>query len=111
MKTIFTVFLLIHLVLSFRLWSTTDEIIKYQNEIRKTYTSQLEQQKTKFQRKLDPIIFVPGFGGNQLEMKLVDADPPRWYCLSNSDWYQIWISVFHMLPFLKVFYFNFTNNP
>lgn len=47
----------------------------------------------------NPIIFVPGDGGSQMEAKLTDAvSPPGYNCDTNKDWHRIWLDVLKMLP-------------
>jgi hypothetical protein len=44
-----------------------------------------------------PIVFIPGKGGSQLEVK-VDADH-QGDCASTDDWTRVWINIYDFLPF------------
>jgi len=46
---------------------------------------------------LNPVVFVPGFGGSALEAKLSKQDSPAWYCFENWDWFRIWLALSELL--------------
>jgi len=47
---------------------------------------------------LAPIILVPGIGGGQLTMKLDNYVKHHWWCFSNLDWFDFWVSLEYLQP-------------
>lgn len=47
---------------------------------------------------LSPIILVPGIGGGQLRMKLDHYIKQHFWCFSNTDWFDFWISLTYLQP-------------
>jgi len=49
---------------------------------------------------LHPIILVPGDGGSQIEARLNRTLVNHWWCSKESDWYDLWLNIEQMQPFL-----------
>jgi lysophospholipase-3 len=47
---------------------------------------------------LSPIVIVPGIGGGQMRMKLDGYKKQHWYCLSDKDWFDFWVSLTYLQP-------------
>lgn len=55
----------------------------------------------------DPVILIPGLGGSILEAKWDIKDSPRFYCQTKeTDWAQIWPSIFSAIPFENICWAN-----
>lgn len=46
----------------------------------------------------NPIVFVPGDGGSQLQARLNKTYRPRYLCDEVSDWYDIWLNIHLLVP-------------
>eukprot|EP01126_Amoeba_proteus_P001808 TRINITY_DN10553_c0_g2_i1.p1 TRINITY_DN10553_c0_g2~~TRINITY_DN10553_c0_g2_i1.p1 ORF type:complete len:431 (-),score=68.16 TRINITY_DN10553_c0_g2_i1:164-1456(-) len=46
---------------------------------------------------LTPVVIIPSLVGNALNAKLVNSNPPHWYCSSNWDWFRIYLDVKELL--------------
>lgn len=49
--------------------------------------------------RYNPIIFIPGDGGSQLEAKLNKTSRVHYICDLTSDWYDLWLNVHLLTPF------------
>ncbi|XP_065358344.1 phospholipase A2 group XV-like [Calliphora vicina] len=71
--------------------------------------------KPKEEKRLSPVIFVPGDGGSQVDAKLNKASSPIW-CASKSDWFNLWLNlelivipaVYCWVDNVKLYYDNVT---
>ncbi|XP_030240485.1 group XV phospholipase A2 [Drosophila navojoa] len=45
------------------------------------------------EKRLSPVIFVPGDGGSQLEARLNKPDSPYFICEKTHDWYNLWLDL------------------
>lgn len=54
-----------------------------------------EQQQ---EQQLDPVLFIPGDGGSQLEAKLNKTERLHYICAYISDWFDIWLNVHLLTP-------------
>uniref|UniRef100_A0A1B0AJP7 Group XV phospholipase A2 n=2 Tax=Glossina TaxID=44049 RepID=A0A1B0AJP7_GLOPL len=77
----------------------------------------IENVKTKpLSPKLSPVIFVPGYGGNQIDAKLHKTSTPSVYCSKDSDWFNLWLNLEQIVPLvvncwvdnIKLYYDNIT---
>jgi hypothetical protein len=48
-----------------------------------------------------PIIFAGGLGGSALEFKKTDVQEPSFQCKKTTDWYQGWIDLTNLVPFVS----------
>lgn len=46
----------------------------------------------------NPIVFIPGDGGNQLEAKLNKTKVPHYLCYKVSDWFDLWLNIHLLAP-------------
>lgn len=46
----------------------------------------------------NPVIFIPGDGGSQLEARLNKTYRVRYICAQQSDWYDIWLNLHLLAP-------------
>lgn len=50
------------------------------------------------QRRLSPVIFIPGNGGSQLEAKVDASMSARSYgCEERTGWFRLWLNVWDMI--------------
>jgi len=45
-----------------------------------------------------PVMLVPGIGGSQMRMKLENYTKVKWWCFSNLEWFDFWISLTALQP-------------
>jgi hypothetical protein len=50
---------------------------------------------------LRPLVIVPSFIGNQLEVKLESYSPQHFWCFRNEDWFTIWVDDREILPIVE----------
>jgi len=50
---------------------------------------------------LRPVVIVPSFIGNQLQLKLENYSPQHFWCFRNEDWFTIWVDDFELLPLFE----------
>ena len=48
--------------------------------------------------ELSPVVFVPGHGGNQLEIKVNLEKPVLEHCQAKTDWTRSWLNLWQFLP-------------
>lgn len=48
---------------------------------------------------IQPVVFIPGDGGSQLEAKLNKTTRVHYICDLTSDWYDLWLNVHLLAPF------------
>ena len=50
------------------------------------------------QRRLSPVIFIPGNGGSQLEARVDSSISARSYgCQERTGWFRLWLNVWDMI--------------
>ncbi|XP_037882913.1 phospholipase A2 group XV-like [Glossina fuscipes] len=67
-------------------------------------------------KPLSPVIFVPGYGGNQIDAKLHKTSTPSVYCSKDADWFNLWLNLEQIVPLVvncwvdnfKLYYDNVT---
>lgn len=93
--------------------SSSSDIDKYNNclDLKIKHESEfmrykLSQNKPKWHEikyrssKFNPVIFIPGDGGSQLEARLNKTYRVHYICAEQSDWYDIWLNLHLMGPLL-----------
>lgn len=64
-------------------------------------------EKSDYNPRHNPIIFIPGDGGSQLEARLNKSERVHYICSLQSDWYDIWLNLHLLTPgFIDCFYDN-----
>ncbi|OAF64985.1 hypothetical protein A3Q56_07273 [Intoshia linei] len=46
-----------------------------------------------------PVVIIPRYEGSRLETKLVNQYTSKWYCVTDNDWFTIWLDLELQLPF------------
>lgn len=46
----------------------------------------------------NPVLFIPGDGGSQLEARLNKTRKVHYFCTSQSDWFDVWLNVHLLVP-------------
>lgn len=47
-----------------------------------------------------PVLVIPGYGGSRLEARLDKPTVSRYFCDHKSDWFDIWVNVKLLLPYM-----------
>jgi pimeloyl-ACP methyl ester carboxylesterase len=54
-----------------------------------------------------PLVIVPSLIGNQIDAKLANKPPAKWWCQRNSDWFRLWLPAkTEMLPEVRECWFS-----
>lgn len=83
------------------------EIIKSRFINREPETRNFDVNKAKYNAKYNPVIFIPGDGGSQIEARLNKTYRIHYICAEQSDWYDLWLNIHLMGPVvIDCFYDN-----
>lgn len=67
------------------------------NDITKGYSQ--KRDTLRYLSRPNPVIFIPGDGGSQLEAKLNKTYRIHYICDQVSDWYDIWLNIHLLAPY------------